>query len=106
MNKQVMFAAVAFAALIGIAGTPVALGDVPLFGSEQPLEIRIEAPIKALRRADKETWMLGKLSHGGTDFDVEFRARGKFRLDMCRMQPLWIKFDKAQVKDKIGRAHV
>ena len=101
MNKQVMFAAVAFAALIGMAGTPVAIGEVPLFASQQPLEIRIEAPIKALRRADKETWMLGKLSHGGTDFDVEFRARGKFRLDMCRMPPLWIKFDKAQVKGTV-----
>lgn len=101
MNKHVMFASVAFAALLGGAGAPVALGDVPLFESQEPLEISLVAPIKALRRADKETWMPGKLSYAGTDFDVEFRARGKFRLDLCRMPPLWIKFDKAQVKDTV-----
>jgi hypothetical protein len=96
-----MFASVTLAALIAVMAAPVAFGDVPLFASQEPLELRLDAPIKALRRADKETWMRGRLSHAGTNFDVEFRARGKFRLDLCRMPPLWIRFDKEQVKDTV-----
>lgn len=98
MSKQITFGLMA---LLAAAGVPAAFGDVPLFASQEPLEFRLEVPIKALRKADKETWFLGKLSHAGTDFDVEFRARGKFRLDLCRMPPLWVKFDKQQVKGTV-----
>lgn len=100
MNRNVWLFGIVL--MTGVLGSAARAEAPPLFDSQAPLDLRITAPFKELRRADKETWFPGKLSQvGGKDFDVELRARGKFRLDLCKMPPLWIKFDKDQVKGTV-----
>jgi hypothetical protein len=83
-------------------------GDVaPLFGSHEPLEVTIEAPLTTLmdERPDEE-YLDGTFSYVGDDgaehsLDLKIRTRGNFRRQKktCDFAPIRLNFKKKQVKD-------
>jgi hypothetical protein len=107
---------------ISLSGTVLALllaaplaytqedGDVaPLFGSHEPLEVTIEAPLTTLmdERPDEE-YLEGTFSYIGDDgtehsLDLKLRTRGNFRRKKttCDFAPIRLNFRKKQVKDTV-----
>ena len=79
----------------------------PLFASDTPLSVRIEAPFTTLLRERPETLYLQGtftlLEEDGNDqqFTLKVRARGKYRLqkDHCDFPPLRLNFRKREVDD-------
>ncbi|MEQ8691417.1 MAG: hypothetical protein RIC89_11345 [Pseudomonadales bacterium] len=73
-----------------------------LFQSPGPLSAELALPLNTLLRnkADKPT-VRGTLTVDGVAFGVEVTPRGKSRLEKCSFPPLWLAFDKAQVKDTL-----
>lgn len=82
----------------------------PLFETEEPLVIRLEAPFATLedQKEDKPDWLPGKLilqAPGDTKqvFDIEVRARGNFRRKSgeCDFPTYWLNFKKKQLPGTI-----
>ena len=79
----------------------------PLFASDAPLSVRIEAPFTTLLRERPETLYLEGtftfLEEGGDEqqFTLKVRARGKYRLqkEHCDFPPLRLNFRKREVDD-------
>lgn len=79
--------------------------------SLQPLHIRISGPMRALvtDRSSEPEERPGTLVllDGAQSFSVTLRPRGKSRRDVnhCRFPPLWLKFDKGEVKRSALAGH-
>lgn len=72
-----------------------------LFESEETVKITLEAPLAAMRKArDKEIKYPATLKHENSSYDLEVSVRGNKRLQRmtCKNPPLWLDFDKDQVK--------
>ncbi|MBT8083453.1 MAG: hypothetical protein KJO56_13595 [Gammaproteobacteria bacterium] len=99
---------VAFAMFLAIAGSALADGDArtaPLFASNEPIEITITAPFKAImRERSLEEYTQGTLvyhdaeSGEDTSLDIGIRTRGRFRHDrkVCPFAPLRLNFRKTK----------
>ena len=80
---------------------------VPLFESDDPVEIRVVGPLHFLKaqREDDPEWLTGtqvfvKDNNGiKRALDVEIKARGNFRRQekICPFPPYWLNFKKKQV---------
>ena len=80
---------------------------VPLFESDDPVEMRIVGPLHFLKaqRGDDPEWLTGTQvfvkDNDGTEraLDVEIMARGNFRRQekICPFPPYWVNFKKKQV---------
>ena len=79
----------------------------PLFASNEVLEIRLTGPMKKISRDrnDEPELRPGQLSYLADDgqevtLTVEMEPRGKSRRDraVCTFPPLWVHFDKEEVK--------
>jgi len=87
---------------------------LPLFADAAPLELSIEAPLRALKRnADERQEHAARLRYRApsgqeTVFDVEVRIRGKSRLQFCEFPPLRIDFDSGALEGTIfsGQDHL
>ncbi|MFT7220331.1 MAG: WD40 repeat protein [Candidatus Azotimanducaceae bacterium] len=84
----------------------VAAGAEPglSFDPDVQIEFEIEAAFSKIRRErDKSASYPGRLTHAGQVFDVSLSPRGNTRLnsDNCRYPPLWIDFDKADIKNTV-----
>jgi hypothetical protein len=90
--------------LAGIASPP-SQGQVTearalsaLFADDEPLTLRLEAPIATLKRSAADPqYSPGRLSYGGADgaavaVDLRVRVRGKSRLAACSFPPLRLDF--------------
>lgn len=86
---------------------PPPAGVQPLFRSAEPLELRIEADLGALRddRADENDERPARLvladeEDGERAFDVELRTRGNFRLqsNVCPFPPLRLDVPRRQME--------
>ncbi len=79
----------------------------PLFESDRPLPIVLEAPFgDLLRQASKKPTVSGTLrfqEDDGTDvaLDVDISTRGKSRLELCSFPPLGINLKRQQVKPTV-----
>ncbi|MEJ2089977.1 MAG: hypothetical protein P8Y69_16185 [Gammaproteobacteria bacterium] len=99
---------IAWAALTGFWTVAALAGEAdPLFQDHTPLEVTLSGPLNALARdrdpePERRPGTLTVL--GGSDpaatFAVELEPRGKSRRDrsVCTFPPLWVQFDKEQVK--------
>lgn len=87
---------------------PTAFAD-PLFESQDPLSIRLNAPFETIdRERDKEKEYEGSVVYedpelGTTTLDAKFSVRGNFRLrkDVCSHAQLWVNLKKSQVKNTL-----
>jgi len=89
---------------------PVVGGSVaPLFASDSPLEVTIEAPLTTLmRERPDEEYLGGTLSLTDADgnrqtLDLKLRTRGNYRRqkDHCNFAPIRLNFRKSQVADTV-----
>lgn len=79
----------------------VLLGDeLPLFASDEPLDITIELPLRELMQnaADRPV-VDGKASYTNADGEVtslavKMSTRGRSRMIVCQFPPLWMSFKK------------
>jgi len=76
------------------------------FHSEKPVAVRIEAPLKTLKRqrGDDPEWLVGKVIVTGSNgvetvLDVQIKARGNYRRlkTTCPFPSYWLNFKKKQV---------
>ena len=84
--------------------------DVPLFASEEPVSLKVIAPLKSLKkqRGDELEEMPGQVvvtANDGTErtLDIQIVARGNSRRqkNTCDMPPYWLNFKKNQVEGTI-----
>ena len=81
----------------------------PLFASDSPLEVTIEAPLTTLmRERPDEEYLGGTFSFTDADgnrqtLDLKLRTRGNYRRqkDHCSFAPIRLNFRKSQVEDTI-----
>ena len=68
----------------------------------ETLDMQLKLPLDELvrKRRDRHT-VAGVLTVDGEVFNVLVTPRGKSRLDRCTFPPLWIEFDKSEVKDTL-----
>jgi hypothetical protein len=83
-----------------------AASDNALFASNEPLVIRLEAPLAALKASkSKPEYMDGKvkLQEGGVEktFDVRVRVRGHSRMQVCDFPPLLLNFKTGDLKGSV-----
>ncbi|MGI9324049.1 MAG: hypothetical protein ACR2PZ_02440 [Pseudomonadales bacterium] len=84
-----------------------------LFASDnlEPLQVRITGPLRAIARdrASEPEERSGTLAllDDAQSFSVTLRPRGKSRRDPnhCRFPPMWVKFDKGEVKRSALAGH-
>jgi len=93
-------------ALLLAALTAAPADTVPLFASETPLELTLEADFGALRgdHADEPAERPGRLIlDDGRALDVQLRPRGHFRRDpsFCSLPPLRLNLRKGQVEETV-----
>ncbi|MGI9232998.1 MAG: hypothetical protein ACR2RD_05145 [Woeseiaceae bacterium] len=94
-------------ALVLIAPSGVIAADNPLFGSNKPLALILEFPLKELLQQKKaKATVLGVLRYVDVDgnsvvLDVGVSTRGNSRLEQCRYPPLRINLKKKQVKSTL-----
>ena len=75
-------------------------GELPLFSSDEPLEITIEFPLRdVIRKAKDRPVVDGVASYTNADgdvtsLDVKMSTRGKSRLTVCRFPPLALSVKK------------
>ncbi|HEY5643864.1 MAG TPA: hypothetical protein VIS31_13435 [Woeseiaceae bacterium] len=82
---------------------------VPLFSSEDPLEVTIRAPFKEImRERPSEEDLPGQLTYRNADgsdvtLDIDIRTRGNYRRqrDICPFAPLRLSFGKKDTKDTV-----
>ena len=103
--------------LAAAAGTALAAGlvasgsnaqtNAPLFASQEPILLTLEAPVRTLvSRRDRRPEVDGLVRYTGEDgsevtLDVEVRTRGKSRLEICSFPPLSLNFKRGQVVDSL-----
>ena len=96
--------------LLAIFVGTVRAQDIPLFVSEDPVEIKVIAPLKSLKRqrGDKLEELPGQVKVLGDDgtertLDIQIVARGNFRRqkNICAMPPYWLNFKKKQVEGTV-----
>ena len=79
----------------------------PLFESDKPLSIVLEAPfVDLMRQASKKPTVSGTLRFQGDDgtdvvLDVDLSTRGKSRLEHCSFPPLSVNLKRQQVKSTV-----
>jgi hypothetical protein len=108
--------AIIAASLVGFAGTANAQSDSdrPLFESDAPLALTIEAPFRQLsRNTDEREELAGVVRYRAPDgselmLDAEIRVRGKTRLEICDFPPLRIDFKRGQLDGTVfaGQNHL
>jgi hypothetical protein len=81
-------------------------GDDRLFASSEPLVLRLEAPLVAIKNGkSKPEYMDGKLKleEDGVEktFDVRLRVRGHSRKEMCDFPPLLLNFKTSDLKGSV-----
>ena len=88
----------------------LAAGPAPLFNSEEPVAIRLEAPIASLKkqRGDDPEWLDGMVTVENEDgttvsLTIKIKARGNYRRkwSTCTFPPYWINFKKSEVPGTI-----
>lgn len=104
------------ASLLGPAGAANAQSepDRPLFESDSPLALTIEAPFRQLsRNTDEREELDGIVHYRAADgdelvLDAEIRIRGKTRLEICDFPPLRIDFKRGQLDGTVfaGQDHL
>lgn len=92
--------------LAALAASPVRGDTVPLFASEEPLELRLEADFGAIGRdhADDPEERPGHLTlPDGRVLDVQLRPRGDFRRDpaYCSFPPLRLNVKRGQAEGTV-----
>ena len=84
--------------------------EVPLFATEEPVQIKVIAPLKTLKkqRGEELEELPGQVKVIGNDgaertLDIQIVARGNFRRqkDICAMPPFWLNFKKKQVEGTV-----
>lgn len=73
-----------------------------LFESDEVFDIEITTDFAQMRKdRDKSESYPGTLRHQDQSYDIELGVRGNKRLDKttCKNPPLWVDFDKEQIKD-------
>lgn len=81
----------------------------PLFASDTPLEVTIEAPLTTLmQERPDEDYLSGTFSFTGADgnrrsIDLKLRTRGNYRRQKkhCNFAPIRLNFRKSQVEDTV-----
>jgi len=103
-------AAICLTALyLGAGPTATAGTGVPLFSSEEPLQVTIRAPFKEImRERSTEEDLQGQLTYRDADgsdvtLDIGIRTRGNYRRQqrICPFAPLRLSFGKKDTKDTI-----
>jgi hypothetical protein len=102
----------AFALCLLILGSTLAIAEkpdppVPLFSSNEPIELRIEAPWRRLRRApedegpfDAELRLIGDIQ-GPSTLPLTVEKRGVTRQELCSMPPIRLRFDEDEVEGSL-----
>tara|TARA_B100000809_G_C14734644_1_gene386308 strand:- start:24 stop:332 length:309 start_codon:yes stop_codon:yes gene_type:complete len=102
MSSFVRLVTVGFVCFIGKTFIQAA----PLFEDETPVELKIIAPLKSLKkqRGDDPQWLEGQVLVKGPDglvktLDIKLKARGNFRRkqDICSFPPFWLNFNQFRV---------
>jgi len=89
---------VAAAAVLLLApAVGAAAGD--LFATDEPLEMRLEAPLGIVNSGRQPEYQAGRLTIGETTVDLRVRQRGRSRAAACPFKPLWLNF---RTKDLAG----
>lgn len=92
---------------LALAGAAPAMANTPLFDADGAIAITLTGPFPELVRAAKGTpkpyaasLTLAQAGAAPQTFQVTLQARGFSRrtLGYCRFPPLWVRFDKDQVK--------
>jgi len=99
----------AILAVLGAASAGAETPDppVPLFTSSEPLELRIEAPWRRLRREAEERGPYEAELHltgngdGPTVLPLTVEKRGKTRQQLCTMPPIRLRFDEDEVEGSL-----
>ena len=103
-------AAICLTALcLGAGPTATAGTGVPLFSSEEPLQVTIRAPFKEImRERSTEEDLQGQLTYRDADgsdvtLDIGIRTRGNYRRQqrICPFAPLRLSFAKKDTKDTV-----
>jgi hypothetical protein len=91
--------------LLGMLAQP-AVSDqsaAPLFTSDTPIQATLELPLRALRRHDRaEAELSGQFRYEMANgevraLDVEVSTRGHSRLELCKLPPLKLDFQRKQL---------
>ena len=96
MNQRILFLAACLAA------STAAQAQVPLFASDEPIAITIEAPIRDLvRNRSKMPEYDGTVTFAGPSGDpvslpVKVSSRGKSRLESCDFPPIRLEFKRKE----------
>src|SRR5262245_57058457 len=85
------------AAILALALLPLApaFGATPsadLFGSDEQLEMRLEAPFGVINGGRQPEYQAGRLTIGGSTVDLRIRQRGKSRAEARAFKPLVLNF--------------
>jgi hypothetical protein len=80
--------------------------DVPLFQSQEPVNLRITGSVKSIKKnSNDSTFVTGKFLYQKDDewvtVPAEVRVRGNFRLKNCYFPPLKLKFNKKDVASTV-----
>lgn len=81
--------------------------ELPLFASDEPLDITLEFPLDTIiRQAEKEPVVSGTAHYTDADgqkvsLPIKLSTRGKSRLEMCSFPPLSLQIDKKDGKGTI-----
>lgn len=101
MQKKIVLI---FFAIFTIASNTLAQEAEQLFGTDMPLPIALTFSIREVAKTKKDSVYLPhllyyKASGGITDsIKLSLKSRGNYRLQECYFPPLWIKFDKKDIK--------
>ena len=85
----------------------------PLFETDRPLELTVEAPFRRLaRNLDERTELAGVVRYrdmnGDVAIDIGIRIRGKSRLEICDFPPLRVDFERSNLDGTVfaGQDHL
>lgn len=84
------------------ASAQKAKGPDPVFASNDVLTMTLTAPMVTItRERPVEVQLPGTVQHGDDTYDVQVRARGKFRRqkEICNFPPIRLNFKKSQTKN-------
>ena len=84
--------------------------DVPLFQSEEPVNLQITGSIKSIKKnSNDSTFVTGKFLYEKdkqwVTVPAEARVRGNFRLNNCYFPPLKLKFNKDDVASTVFKGN-
>ena len=93
--------------LVSLCGAQAAADDLPLFASDQPLDIVFEFPQdEIVRHADDRPVVEGRLQYANergepVGISLTMTTRGKSRLEYCRFPPLSINLQKQETRGTV-----